>query len=142
VKATDVRTVTIDTRRAHVSCAPKLNVKSDGPIDVVLGGCGKGLLPARACVDRRKFSFTLHHAKRARVVRVAAYVNGKRKLLKHGRNIRRITLKRLPKKKFKVRIVATQSSGAELISTRTYRGCTKSRPKTRRGGGRLPGRRR
>jgi hypothetical protein len=109
---------------------------------VVLGGCGKGLLPsARKCVDRRKFSFKLHHAKRARVVRVAVYVNGKRKLRRHGHNIRRVTLKRLPKKKFKVRIVATQSSGAKLISTRTYHGCKKSRPKTRRGG-RLPGRRR
>jgi hypothetical protein len=29
--------------------------------------------------------------------------------------------------------VATQSSGSKLISTRTYRGCKKSRPKTRRG---------
>jgi hypothetical protein len=141
VKATNVRAVTVDTRRARVSCAPKLNVKSDGPIDVVLGGCGKGLLPARRCVDRRKFSFKLHHARRARVVRVAVYVNGKRKLSKRGNNIRRITLRRLPKKRFKVRIVATQSSGAKLISTRTYRGCTKSKPRTHRGG-RLPGRRR
>ncbi len=141
VKATNVRTVTVDARRARVGCAPRLNVKSDGPIDVVLGGCGKGLLPARRCVDRRKFSFRLHHARRARVVRVAVYVNGKRKLARRGHNIRHITLKRLPRKRFKVRIVATQSGGAKLISTRTYRGCKKSRPKTHRGG-RLPGRRR
>ncbi len=85
------------------------------------------------CVDRRKFSFRLHHGPRARVVRVRVYVNGKRKLSRRGHDIRRVTLKRLPKGTFKVRIVATQSSGSKLISTRTYRGCKKSRPKTHRG---------
>jgi hypothetical protein len=42
-----------------------------------------------------------------------------------------VTLRRLPKRKFKVRIVATQSGGSKLISTRTYHGCRKSRPHTR-----------
>ena len=86
----------------------------------------------RRCVDRRKFTFKLHHARRSRVVDVVAYVNGKRKLHKHGRRIERLTLKRLPKRKFTVKIVATQSRGSKLISTRTYRGCTKSRPHTHR----------
>jgi hypothetical protein len=134
ITATNIRTVTVDTRRARVSCAPKLNVKSDGPIAVVLGSCGKRLLPAKRCVDRRKFTFRLHHAKGARVVSVAVYVNGKRKVSRRGRDIRRVTLRRLPRKRFKVRIVATQSSGGQLVSTRTYRGCAKSRPHTRRGG--------
>jgi hypothetical protein len=83
------------------------------------------------CVDRRKFTFTLHHGPNARVVRVKVYVNGKRKLTRKGRSIRKLTLRRLPQGSFKVRIVATQSSGSQLISTRTYRGCTKSKPKTR-----------
>jgi len=101
------------------------NVKCAGALArIPLGG---------RCVDRRKFSFRLHHAPRARVVRVRVYVNGKRKLSRRGRNIRKITLKRLPQGTFKVRIVATQSSGSKLISTRTYRGCRKSRPKTHRG---------
>jgi hypothetical protein len=30
-----------------------------------------------------------------------------------------------------VKIVATQSGGSKLISTRTYNGCEKSRPRTR-----------
>jgi hypothetical protein len=83
------------------------------------------------CVDRRKFTFRLHHAPNARVVRVRAYVNGKRKLTRRGHSIRKLTLRRLPKGKFKVRIVATQNTGSKLVSTRTYRGCRKSRPKTR-----------
>jgi beta-glucosidase len=88
------------------------------------------------CVDRRKFTFTLHHGPNARVVRVKVYVNGKRKLSRKGNNIRKLTLRRLPQGTFKVRIVATQSSGSKLISTRTYRGCKKSKPKTRANHGR------
>jgi hypothetical protein len=133
VHATNVRSVRVRTKRAHVSCAAKLNVESDGPLDVILGDCGGTLKqPTRTrCVDRRKFSFRLHHARGARVVKVAVYVNGKRKLRRKGRNITRVTLRRLPKRKFRVRIVATQSTGSQLISTRTYRGCKKSRPHTR-----------
>ncbi len=43
----------------------------------------------------------------------------------------RVTLSRLPRGRFEVKIVATQSSGSTLTSTRVYRGCTKSRPTTR-----------
>jgi hypothetical protein len=133
VNATNLRTVTVDARRAGLSCNPKINLKSDGPTQVVIGSCGSLLRARRGCVDRRKFSFRLHHARRARVVDVRVFVNGKRRLHKRGRNIRRVTLRRLPKRKFKVKIVATQSGGSKLISTRTYRGCRKSRPHTRRG---------
>ena len=83
------------------------------------------------CLDRRKFTFKLHHAPTTKVVRVVAFVNGKLKLRRSGTNITRIVLKRLPQKRFRVRIVATQSSGSALISTRTYVGCKKSRPHTR-----------
>lgn len=98
-----------------------------------LVGSAAQLPPARRCTDRRKFSFRLHHARGARVVKVQVFVNGKRKLTRRGRNIRRLTIKRLPRKKFKVTVVSTQSTGARLISTRTYRGCKKSRPRTHRG---------
>jgi hypothetical protein len=133
VSASNVRSVTVDTRRARVTCAAKLFVETDGPLDVVLGGCGGAakLPSARRCVDRRKFSFRLHHARGARVVRVVAYVNGHRKLRRRGRDIKRITLRRLPRKKFTVRIVSTQSTGSKLISTRRYKGCKKGRPSTR-----------
>jgi hypothetical protein len=129
VKATNLSAVTVNAPRARVSCNPKVNLTSDGATSVAVSGCGS-LLPKR-CTDRRKFSFRLHHARRARVVDVRVYVNGKRKIHRHAHNIRRVTLKRLPKKKFRVKIVATQNRGSKLISTRTYRGCRKSRPKTR-----------
>jgi hypothetical protein len=131
VKAKNLRTVTVDARRARVSCNPKVNLSSDGPTDVVVTGCG-ALLPKRACVDRRKFKFKLHHARRTRVVDVRVYINGKRIIHRRGRNIVSVTLKKLPQRKFKVKIVARQSGGSSLVSTRTYKGCKKSRPSTRR----------
>ena len=85
----------------------------------------------RGCVDTRKFGFKLHHAVGARVVKVEVFVNGKRRLKLKGRDISRITLRRLPKRRFVVRIVATQNTGSQLISRRVYHGCKKTRPHTR-----------
>lgn len=104
--------------------------------DAPLPSCGAALgratvsLPAR-CADARKFTFHLHHPAGARVVKVEVFVNGRRKLIARGRDVRRVTLRRLPTRKFTVRIVATQSSGSRLVSTRKYSGCLKGRPKTR-----------
>lgn len=39
ITATNIREVTIDVRRARVSCDPKLTVHSDGPITIRLAGC-------------------------------------------------------------------------------------------------------
>jgi predicted esterase len=41
VKVRNVATVTIDHRRARVSCKPKINLDSDGPVKIVLAGCEK-----------------------------------------------------------------------------------------------------
>jgi hypothetical protein len=107
--------------------------------NVVYGGRPLGKVPksrpvgARSCVDRRKYSFRLHRARGARVVAVKVFVNGKRKLARKGRDIKRVTIRRLPKRKFKVRIVTTFSNGSKRVSTRTYKGCAKTKPSTRRG---------
>ena len=97
-------------------------------------GSGNPLgLPGNAeCVDRRRFSFKLHRPKHTRIVRVEGYVNGKRKLRVRGKDVRRVALKALPKKRFVVRIHAFHSNGTEIVSTRVYKGCKKSRPRTTR----------
>jgi hypothetical protein len=71
-------------------------------------------------------------------VRVAVFVNGKRRVLRRGRHIRRVTLGRLPRRRFTVRVVATFSNGTQRSTTRTYKGCRKGRPRThgRKGRGR------
>jgi hypothetical protein len=106
--------------------------------DVVYGGRPLGRVPAsravggRSCVDRRKYSFRLHHPRGARVVAVKVFVNGKRKVARRGRDIKRVTIRRLPRRKFRVRIVTTFSNGSKRVSTRTYKGCAKTKPQTRR----------
>ena len=83
------------------------------------------------CSDKRRFKFKLHHARRARIVRVEAFVNGKRVLTRRGHNIKTITIARRPQGHFTVKIVSTQSNGSRLVSIRTYDGCSKGRPTTR-----------
>ncbi|MFL5887251.1 MAG: hypothetical protein ACJ77M_19450 [Thermoleophilaceae bacterium] len=131
VNATNIKAATIDVRRARVSCAAKLNVKSDGPINVTLAGCEAVQAASAGCVDTRRFSFKLHHYRRARVVKVQVFVNGKRRVSKRGRNIKSVAIRRLPQGTFKVKIVSTQSTGSRLVSTRSYKGCAKGKPKTR-----------
>jgi hypothetical protein len=38
---TNVRSVTVDTARARLTCGAQLTVKTDGPVEITLGGCGK-----------------------------------------------------------------------------------------------------
>ena len=41
ISATNVASVTVDMRRARLTCAAAIDVHSDGPIDVVLAGCDR-----------------------------------------------------------------------------------------------------
>jgi L-ascorbate metabolism protein UlaG (beta-lactamase superfamily) len=84
------------------------------------------------CPSRRKSRFKLHRAKSTRIVRAEAFVNGRRVLVRKGRDLRQVTLTLPATGKLKVRIVTTHTSGARLISTRTYKGCKKTKPVTRR----------
>ncbi|MDX6644009.1 MAG: hypothetical protein QOD76_1971, partial [Solirubrobacteraceae bacterium] len=82
-------------------------------------------------LDRRRFSFKFKPPPAGtHIIDVKLFINGKRKLHVTGKNIRRVTIKKLPQKKFKVRIVQTQDKGNVVTSTRTYHGCKKSRPRT------------
>ena len=93
-----------------------------------------GLPSNRKCIDTRKWKFKLHHPRNDLITDVRVFINGKRK--RHlktnvaGSGIERLTLKKLPKKKFRVRIVATRESGVKSISVRTYKGCKKGRVRT------------
>ena len=88
--------------------------------------------PKTRCADTRRFAFKLHHAVGARIVRVAVYVNGRKRVSLRGHDIKRVSIARLPRKRFTVRIVTTSSTGAQLVSTRVYHGCKKTRPRTHR----------
>jgi hypothetical protein len=84
------------------------------------------------CLRPSKVGFKLHRVKGTRVVRVDAFVNGRRALARRGRDIRRIELRKLPTGgRMKVRIVATHNTGSKVVSTRAWDGCRKGKPNVR-----------
>jgi hypothetical protein len=83
------------------------------------------------CPRPRKSSFKLHRVPGTRITRAEVFVNGRRTLVRRGRDLRRLSVELPATGRLTVRIVAWHSSGARVISTRTYDGCTKSRPVTR-----------
>jgi hypothetical protein len=100
------------------------------PIPGALADCSKRLA-LRRCIDRRKFRFTIDQPRGGRIKKVAVFVNGKRRKVKRGRRVEQITIKRLPKRTFTVKIVATSNEKQKTISVRRYRGCKKGKPRTR-----------
>jgi hypothetical protein len=99
-----------------------------------------GVWPFRAgeeCLRPATIGFKLHRSARNRVVRVEASVNGKRKLARGGRDLRRVELTKLPRTgRMTIRIVATHNTGSRVVSSRTWNGCRKGRPSVRRIAGR------
>jgi hypothetical protein len=82
----------------------------------------------RGCIDRRRFSFRLHHPRGERVVSAVIFVNGKVARREHGSNLRRVALRKLPPGNFLVKIRTTTNTGSTATSQRRYRGCSKTRP--------------
>jgi uncharacterized protein len=100
------------------------------PIPGRLQPCNTAGRPAE-CVDRRRFKFRIGQPRGGRIKKVAVFINGKKRKVKRGRRVRRLTIRRLPKRTFKVKIVATSNEGQKTISVRRYRGCKKGKPRTR-----------
>jgi putative CocE/NonD family hydrolase len=94
------------------------------------GGGGSTKPRSIKCHDKRKFTFHIGQPRHGRIVRVEVYVNGKLRKRVRRHRVRKVTISKLPKRRFKVRIVAHWNTGQRTISTRTYKGCRKSRPRT------------
>jgi YVTN family beta-propeller protein len=95
---------------------------------VQVGSLGIPAAPKTKCVDRRRFRFKLH----GRVVKVEVFVNGVRKAMKRGHFVHSVSIRKLPKKRFVVKVVSTFANGSKRESVRVYRGCKKSKPRTHR----------
>jgi hypothetical protein len=89
-----------------------------------------GLPRSIRCRDIRKWRFRIHQPRGGRIVRVTAYVNGRRVLRRRGHRITRIVIRRRPQRNFRLKIVAVTDNGARVISVRRYRKCRKGRPHT------------
>jgi hypothetical protein len=85
------------------------------------------------CLRPARIGFKLHRKEGSRIVRVVAYVNGRRTVDRRARDMRRVELSKLPRTgRMKVRIVATHVTGSKVVSTRSWDGCVKSRPRVTR----------
>jgi hypothetical protein len=84
------------------------------------------------CVRRDRFAFRIHQPRHGRIVRVDAYIDGKRVKHVRGHRVRRLTLRRpAGKDDFRVVIVTRATSGQRTVSVRRFRRCGKTRPVTR-----------
>jgi hypothetical protein len=73
VNATNIATATVDAARARLSCAPQLNVKSDGPLDLRIE-CSKATARGTRC--RRTVSYRFSGKKGAKPRRVSVRRRG------------------------------------------------------------------
>ena len=84
----------------------------------------------RPCQRPSAIGFKLHRSGGNRVVRVEAFVDGRRHLRRTGHDIARVTLKGLKRRgTMTIRIVATHNTGSKVVSTRTWNGCAKGAPR-------------
>lgn len=121
VVATNIATATVDARRARLSCAPTLNVQSDGPLDLRIDCSGLAVKGAR-CANR--VAFRLPRVRGARMVRVVITRRGRVLRSARGRDIRRVTLRRSSRRSYSVRIkLRTSERGKTVTLTRRVRGC-------------------
>lgn len=84
-------------------------------------------LPApKACVSRRKFPIRLRAVKANKIVRAQIKLNGKQVRNVVGRALRLpIDLRGLPRGRFVVEILTTDSAGKKIVGKRTYRTCVR-----------------
>ena len=122
VNAVNIATATVDANRARVSCAPKLNIKSDGPLDLKIE-CPMHADPV--CIGAA--ALRLPQVKGQRIVSAVVTRKGKRIGSARGRSIRRVTFDRPTHGTFAVRItMRTSGKGAsarKVTVTRRVTGC-------------------
>jgi pimeloyl-ACP methyl ester carboxylesterase len=85
-----------------------------------------------SCPKRQRLAFRIPQPRGGRIVKVTAYIDGKRVKRVRGRRIARLVLKPpAGKTNFTVRIVKVADNGRRTTSVRKYRRCHKTRPRTR-----------
>jgi pimeloyl-ACP methyl ester carboxylesterase len=87
--------------------------------------------PGASCPKRQRLTFRIPQPRGGRIVKVTAYIDGKRVRRVRGRRIARLKLKPpAGKTNFTVRIVKVADNGRRTTSVRRYRRCNKTRPRT------------
>ena len=105
VDATNLASATVDARRARLSCAPEVEVKSDGPFDLRLR-CGPPSRQASPPQCASTVRMRLPRVRGRRIVQVVVRRGGTRVTRLRGRNLRRVTVRRPTAGAFALRIRA------------------------------------
>jgi hypothetical protein len=101
VVATNVAAASVDAARARLSCAPQLNVKSDGPLDLRIQ-CSNAVVAGARCTN--SVVFRLPVVRGQHVVSVIVWHKGKRLEVVRGQNVRRVSVRRVSDQTFSVRV--------------------------------------
>ena len=76
------------------------------------------------CILTKSLRVSLRHPRHQRIVKVTAYIDGKRVLVKRGRHLRKVVLHHLPRgRRFRLKIVEVTNRGIRISRSRSYRGC-------------------
>jgi hypothetical protein len=66
-----------------------------------------------------------------RVVRATVTVNGRQVLTRRGRRLTRVSIRRPAGRRIVVRIVTPNDGGGRVVTVRRYRGCARTRLRSR-----------
>jgi hypothetical protein len=98
-------------------------------------GTKPGVVNSRGCVDKRKLTLRAHKPAKSKLVRLVAFVNGKRTKTIKGKKARTgiIRLSKLKplRGRYNVTIIAYGTRDYRRVTTRVYKGCKKGKPTTR-----------
>lgn len=101
VRATELAAATVDLRRARLSCAPEVDLRSDGPLDLRLACAAGRRRPVARC--SRAVAVRVPRV-RGRVVRVAVTRGGRVLARARGRRVRAVVVRRPTRRAFAVRV--------------------------------------
>jgi hypothetical protein len=118
VRATNVAAAVVDARRARVSCAPRLVVTSDGPLDLRIACTPPAGCPATLRIALPRL--------RGRRIVAATVFRGRRALLRaRGHDLGSVSLARPSRGAFTLRVVlrAAGTPARTVTLLRRYRAC-------------------
>lgn len=115
VNAANISTATVDAGRAGLSCAPELQVKSDGPLDLTIA-CSHAVKSPRC---GSSVAMKLPRVRGQRIVAARVVRNGRTLETKRGSNVRTVKVDRVSRGAFSVRIVMRTSGKGQRASSVT-----------------------
>jgi len=121
VAATNLASATVDARRARLSCAPQLDVRSDGPLDLRIV-CAP--TPAARCA--RTITVALARVLGRRIVEATVRHGARTLTRRRGLDLRRLILRRPTTGAFSLRVTLRTDGGRDarrVTVLRRYRAC-------------------